>query len=318
MDVVGDAISRLKGSIGVDSEPGQGTTFTIKIPTVIGVSRAVFLESAGQQFAIPMQSVEKIERFEPSTMAASGDDFVIRQTDGELRLIDLATHLGLRPNLQNGASFRKTMPMLVIGGGSESVAVTVDTILGCRDIVVKGLGNHLKNIRGLAGATIAGNGSVVPILDGGDFFNRNECMLSDQGAYRWRHQKKSLAMVIDDSISVRRFTEHLLKSSGWEVVTANDGVDALAKLTDMETEPDVFLSDLEMPRMDGLEFIRQVREQPEFQSTPIVMITGRASEKLRHKAFDAGATEFLVKPYHSDDLLELLAQLVIANQETVS
>ena len=129
--------------------------------------------------------------------------------------------------------------------------------------------------------------------------------------------RKKLAMVIYDSISVRRVTESLLKFAQWDVVTATDGVDALAKLADLESKPDVFLCDLEMPRMNGLEFIRQVREQIEFELTPIIMVTSRASEKHRHKAYEAGASEYVVKPFDGDALLAMMEELVLSAQETV-
>ena len=314
MDVVSDAVRRLKGTIRVDSESGVGTTFTIQIPTVVGVSSAVFLESAGHQFAIPIQSVQKFARLQPTEVMSEGNHQFTSQPEGRVRLVDLASHLGLRPISKR----EKPVPMLVIGDSEDSVAVTVDTIIGCRDIVVKGLGNHLKNIRGLAGVTIAGNGAVVPILNGADIVSGNAVnMLPDVADSLPLFEPKNLAMVIDDSISVRRVTESMLNFAGWDVVTATDGVDALAKLTELESKPDAFLCDLEMPRMDGLEFIRQVRDQSEFELTPIIMVTSRASEKLRHKAFDAGATEYLVKPYDRDALMELIIELVEAAREMV-
>lgn len=319
MDVVSDAVRRLKGTIRVDSERSAGTTFTIQIPTVVGVSRALFLESAGQQFAIPIQSVHKIARLQAADVKTDGDQRIAKQADGDLRLIDLSKHLGLRRINSRLDSSEKPMPMLILGSGEDSVGVTVDAILGCRDIVVKGLGSHLKQVRGLMGATIAGNGSVVPILDSEEIVTGKSCNMlpEDLDECRPVRNSKKLAMVVDDSISVRRVNESLLKFAGWDVVTATDGVDALARLAELETEPDVFLCDLEMPRMDGFEFIRQVRDQEEFQSTPIVMVTSRSSEKHRHKAFEAGATEFVVKPYDRDRLLNMLAELVVVAEEWV-
>jgi chemosensory pili system protein ChpA (sensor histidine kinase/response regulator) len=126
-----------------------------------------------------------------------------------------------------------------------------------------------------------------------------------------------MAMVIDDSISVRRVTANLLHSHGWNVVTAIDGIDALEKLSNLENAPDIFLCDMEMPRMDGIELIRQIRGQNEFKATPIVMVTSRSSEKHRHKAIDAGATEYVVKPFNDEKLLELVGQLVQLTRETV-
>jgi chemosensory pili system protein ChpA (sensor histidine kinase/response regulator) len=202
---------------------------------------------------------------------------------------------------------------LLINSGVEEVALTVDAIIGSQDIVVKTLGDHLQKVRGIIGATINGDGSVVPILEMSELAARTQAEFLTR--FESNHQRpteihRKLAMVVDDSISVRRVTENLLTSAGWDVVTAIDGVDALEKLADLETAPDVFLSDMEMPRMDGLELVRQIREQPEFEMTPIIMVTSRASEKHRQKAFEAGTTEYVVKPYNDESLMEMIRELV--------
>ncbi len=209
--------------------------------------------------------------------------------------------------------------MLMLGDGDDRVAITVDMILGSQDVVVKSLGNHIKKIRGILGATIAGDGSVVPILDPTDLVDPNRStLLSVKRDFSSSMIRRSRAMVVDDSISVRRVTENLLQSSGWDVVTAKDGVDALEKLAHLDIAPDVFLCDMEMPRMDGIELIRQIREQHEFERTPIVMVTSRGSEKHRHKAFEAGASDYVVKPFNEEQLLELITRLVQSVRETVA
>lgn len=320
MDVVSEAIRRLEGTVRVDSEPGIGTTFTIQLPTTLGVARALLVESCGRTFAIPMQSIQQIQRLDPYSVSKEDHQTTTFIGDRNLRLIDLAAHLQLISEEEN-SSIEGTVPMLTLGDGDDEVAVTVDTILGSQDIVVKTLGDHLKKVRGLIGATISGDGSVIPILDTTDLVARQQTdLLAGTG-----HQtpssprvRRNVAMVVDDSISVRRVTENLLKLAGWDVVTAQDGVDALEKLADLVTPPDVFLCDLEMPRMDGLELVRQIREQQEFEWTPIVMITSRGSEKHRHKAFETGATDYVVKPYNDEGLLELITRLVQSAREMIT
>lgn len=117
-------------------------------------------------------------------------------------------------------------------------------------------------------------------------------------------------MVIDDSISVRRVTANLLQFAGWDVVMAKDGVDALEQLSELDRRPDVFLTDMEMPRMDGFELVRQIKEQEDFARTPIVMVTSRASEQHRHKAYEAGVNEYVVKPFDDEKLIKLITDLV--------
>ena len=129
--------------------------------------------------------------------------------------------------------------------------------------------------------------------------------------------RRRTAMVIDDSISVRRVTTNLLRSSGWDVLAGKDGVDALEVLETAETPPEVFLCDMEMPRMDGIELIGRLRNQEEFRNTPIVMVTSRAGEKHRKMASDAGADEHVVKPFNDDQLIDLITRLVNEARESV-
>ncbi len=320
MDVVRDAVQRLKGTIRVDSEPGLGTTFTIQLPTTVGVARALLVESHGQTFAIPMQSVKQIERLERKSIYYDGDKPMLGLSGRTMPIKDLSAHLQLATS-EDACSFEHAKPMLIVCVGDDEAAITIDTIKGCREIVIKTLGDHLKKVPGLIGATLSGDGTVIPILDPADLIGQYASVLSPPMIQQDHHSpvisRKDLAMVIDDSISVRRVTTSLLHSAGWDVVTAKDGVDALAKLAELESLPDVFLCDMEMPRMDGIQLIKQIRKQDEFELTPIVMVTSRASEKHRHMAIDAGATDYVVKPYNDDRLLALITGLVQSARETV-
>ncbi|MEM7454044.1 MAG: hybrid sensor histidine kinase/response regulator [Planctomycetota bacterium] len=318
MDVVGETIRRLNGSVRVDSKQGVGTTFTIQLPTSVGLTRAVIVESGGHTFAIPMQSVQQIQQLDRCNIGSDGERNTVQLAEREFDLVNLANHLGLVGRSEK--DFSTTSSVLIISDGRREVAVAVDRIAGSRDIVVKSLGSHLFSIRGIDGTTIDGNGVVVPILNTAEL-TRSEndgVAMPDYTASSFRPVRRNRAMVIDDSISVRRVTGNFLEQHGWEVVTAKDGVDALEKLAGLDLPPDVFLCDMEMPRMDGLELIRQIREQDEFATTPVVMVTSRSSEKHRHKAFDAGATDYVVKPFDGESLLERIDSLVLSARETVT
>lgn len=319
MDVVGDAVRRLQGTVSVDSELGCGTTFTIQLPTSVGVTRAIMVESTGKTFAIPMQTIRKIGRLDPATVSCHENQSMAMVDERPIRLLDLSKHFQL--DMNKSQQPETTSPLLLLSNGDNEVAVIVDSIKGSQDVVVKSLGNHLQKIPGIAGATIGGDGCVIPILDTADLIDQNSSNvlgLAECQSTPVSPQRKSLAMVVDDSISVRRVTESLLSSSGWDVVSAKDGVAALEKLCELDSAPDVFLCDMEMPRMDGLELVRQLREQQEFELTPIVMVTSRASEKHRHKAFDVGATDYVVKPFNDEKLLDLISTLVQFSRETVT
>lgn len=320
MDVVRDAVQRLKGSISVDSESGQGSTFTVHLPTTLAVSRALLIQSHGQPFAIPMQAVQQILRLDPTNVSRVGNQPIINLGDRTVQLKEMATHLQMRA--EEKTAFDDAKPLLLIRTGDDEMAITVDHVDGGQDIVVKTLGDHLASVPGLIGATVAGDGTVIPILDPADLVGQRTASRS-YGSFANSSEiatadRRRTAMVIDDSISVRRVTTNLLRSSGWDVLTAKDGVDALEVLAAAETPPEVFLCDMEMPRMDGIELIGRIRNQSEFETTPIVMVTSRAGEKHRKLAADAGADEHVVKPFNDEQLIGLITGLVSSARESVN
>ena len=316
MDVVREAVQRLKGTISLDSAAGEGSTFTIHLPMTLAVSRALLIESNGLRFAIPMQAIQKIMRLDPNSVSRVGKQPLVNLGEQSLRLKDLSQHL----HMKSEADFDESLPLLIIREGDAQVAVTVDQVEGGQDIVVKTLGDHLLNVPGYIGATVAGDGTVIPILDPSDLCDQKAASFS-AGAFRGLESapaaRRRLAMVIDDSLSVRRVTTNLLRSRGWDVLDAKDGVDALEKLAASETPPDVFLCDMEMPRMDGLEFINRIRGQQEFSKTPVVMVTSRAGEKHRKLAAEAGADEHVVKPFNDDHIIQLITQMVTEHRELI-
>ena len=319
MDVVRDAVQRLKGTISVDSVPGEGSTFTIHLPTSLAVSRALLIESNGNTYAIPMQAVQKILRLDPKAVTFVGEQPIVNLGDHTQKIIDMGVHQHLRSN--DKAIFKDARPMLLIREGDDEIAITVDEVFGGQDIVVKTLGDHLVNVPGLIGATVAGDGTVIPILDPADLVGqRKTASVSrtfNEGSERAVADRRKTAMVIDDSISVRRVTTNLLRSAGWDVIVAKDGVDAMEQLAAADIPPEVFLCDMEMPRMDGIEFIGRIRNQAEFATTPVVMVTSRAGDKHRKLAADAGANEHVVKPFNDDHLIELITNMVNTARETI-
>ena len=320
MDVVREAVQRLKGTIRVESRSGEGSTFTIHLPTTLAVTRALLVQSHGQTFAIPMQSVQQILRLDPTAVTKVGKKPIVRIGDQSVQLKELAQHLTLKPDDQD--VFDQVVPLLLLQNGDDQIAVTIDAIEGSQDIVVKTLGDHLRFVPGLIGATVRGDGSVIPILDPADVTGQKRASRKQAGQRRGAKSnvvaRRKLAMIVDDSISVRRVTTNLIRSAGWDVVDAKDGVDALDQLANMETLPDVFLTDMEMPRMDGIELVGRLRSQPEFADSPIVMVTSRASEKHRNMAIEAGANDHVVKPFNDEHLIELINGYAEAARETVS
>lgn len=320
MDVVREAVQRLKGTIRVESRSGEGSTFTIHLPTTLAVTRALLVQSHGQTFAIPMQSVQQILRLDPTAVTKIGKKPIVKVGDQSVQLTELAQHLTLKPEDQD--VFNQVVPLLLLQNGDDQIAITIDAIEGSQDIVVKTLGDHLRFVPGLIGATVRGDGSVIPILDPADLTGQKLASRKQSGHRRGSSTntvaRRKLAMIVDDSISVRRVTTNLIRSAGWDVVDAKDGVDALDQLANMETLPDVFLTDMEMPRMDGIELVSRLRGQAEFADSPIVMVTSRASEKHRNMAIEAGANEHIVKPFNDEQLIQLINGYAEAAREMVS
>ncbi len=309
MDIVRDKVQKLKGTIRVDSQAGQGTTFTIRLPMTLAVTRAMLLHASNETFAMPMQSVVQILRLERAEIDLLGPSPVIRLGEETLPFVYLSERLGLR---QSADKTSPTMPVLVLADGDRKVAIAVDKILPGRDIVVKTLGTHLRKVRGLIGATLMGDGSVVPILDAADLvgpMTRTMSVISAPHHPVHRDETPTI-MVVDDSVSVRRVMSNLLKNSGWSVLDAKDGLDAVEKLQNAERSPNLFLLDIEMPRMDGYELLTSLRSRAEYRDTPVVMVTSRAGNKHRQKAMRLGATDYVVKPYQDSELLSLVGRLL--------
>ena len=309
MDIVRDTVQRLKGTITVDSEVDKGTTFTIRLPLTLAVTRALLVVAGNELFALPMQSVAQIARVERSAIERLGSQPVIRINDNAYPLVRLAQQLHLRETEDDSP----TIPILIVRSGDAELAVPVERIVAGRDIVVKTLGSHLRSVDGLIGATLLGDGTVVPILDPNAISGTSQQSFIPTATTRGVKARGELnIMIVDDSVSVRRVMENLVKANGWKPMVAKDGVDALEILQTQDQVPDMFLLDVEMPRMDGYELLSTLRGMPETHDIPIVMVTSRSGEKHRQKAYSLGATDYLVKPYQDEQLIDLVKRLTSA------
>jgi chemosensory pili system protein ChpA (sensor histidine kinase/response regulator) len=199
-----------------------------------------------------------------------------------------------------------------VRAGEHSTAFVTDDLVGSREIVVKSVGPQVSSVRGISGATILGDGRIVIILDMGALVRSEWRSRHSSSPQRATRDDRIFALVVDDSITVRRVTQRLLERNGMRVITARDGVDALALL--QEHTPDVILLDIEMPRMDGYEVASRVRGDPRLADVPIIMITSRVGEKHRTRAIELGVDDYLGKPYQESQLLEAIEPLVLARR----
>lgn len=332
LDVVRDSVARLRGTLEVESMVGQGTAFTMKFPTSLAIQNAMMVIVADQQFAIPtvmVESIGRLDSFKHSNYA--GRPSIVNQNQ-HYPLSSLAQLLDLPVSELNDKA-----PILLIHTARHRVALVVDDIKGRMDVVIKNLGPHLRNVHGITGGTVLGNGHVVLILELLELLSTRPGTKSGLVASAYPEatpgqarvqverrttiapvvpaQKPAEAvaqgkhiLVVDDSPSVRRVVSNMLKQHNWEVQTARDGVEALEMIT--KETPAAALLDIEMPRMDGYELIATVRAQEQYRTLPLIMLTSRAATKHQQRAMQLGASAYVVKPYQDEELINILNALV--------
>lgn len=313
MDVVNAEVKQLGGSMSIDSVIGEGTTFRIRLPFTVSVNRALMVLSGEDLYAIPLNTIEGIVRVSPYELESYyGPDAPRFEYAGqayELRYLGDLLNNGQHPKLV-GQSL--PLPVILVRSSEHAVAVQVDSLAGSREIVVKSLGPQFATVPGISGATILGDGRVVVILDLLATIRELHAHLqyqvrprlsADAGAVaEVEIDRPTLVMVVDDSVTVRKVTSRLLERNGMNVLTAKDGVDAIAQL--QEHRPDIMLLDIEMPRMDGFEVANLIRHDEGLKDLPIIMITSRTGEKHRERAMSIGVNEYLGKPYQESLLLD--------------
>jgi chemotaxis protein histidine kinase CheA/ActR/RegA family two-component response regulator len=345
LDVVRDSVSRLRGTLEVESTPGQGTAFTMKFPTSLAIQNAMMVNVGDQQYAIPtvmVESIGRIDNFKQTTFA--GRPALLVQNES-YPIILLSQLLGLPDSTHD-----EKAPVVLARTDRYRVALIVDNIRGRMDVVMKNLGPHLRHVHGIAGGTVLGNGRVVLILELAELLtpragttgmaamvpvapSRREipgtsvlpqveeahqpavpgiATRSTTIAPPARQAPAPAAgkhvLVVDDSPSVRRVVGNMLKQNNWEVQLARDGVEALEMIT-RET-PAAVLLDIEMPRMDGYELMATIRAQEQYRTLPLVVLTSRAASKHQQRAMQLGANAYVVKPYQDEELLNILKSLV--------
>ena len=316
MDVVSNEIKQLGGSLAIESQQGQGTTFVLRLPFTLAVTQAIVVRIGEATFAIPMTSVQGVARISPDDLAARlGEERPTFDYNGDAYGIhDLADLLGLQPN---PVIEEEQLPLLLTRAGDLRAAIRIDAVIGSREIVVKSVGPQVSSVPGVLGATIMGDGSVLIILDLPPLVRhgiaRREQRLADglsavATPLIEEQRAKPLVMVVDDSITMRKVTGRVLERHDYEVATAKDGVDAIEKLHDRV--PDMMLLDIEMPRMDGYELATHMKADPRLRDVPIIMITSRTGDKHRQRAFDIGVDRYLGKPYQEAELLAQIAEVL--------
>ncbi|AMP03310.1 Hpt domain-containing protein [Collimonas pratensis] len=344
MDVVRSEAASLGGRVAVTSDPGQGTHFTIHLPLTLAVTQVVLLTTGGNTYAVPSALVEQVQQLKAKALAAAYNDGMLMWQGHKVPLQYLSTLLG---DAEMVPVAQQYSPIIILRSGNDRVALHVDEIVGNREVVVKNIGPQLSRMIGIAGATVLGSGDIVLILNPVPLMQLQlQRSAHEHRAPRQSHlathdvmgavaemavnpesvlppaaqpvqglRSQSVVMVVDDSLTVRRVTQRLLSREGYQVVLAKDGVDALEQL--QAITPDVMLVDIEMPRMDGFDLSRNIRNDERTRHIPIIMITSRTASKHRSYAMELGVNEYLGKPYQEDELIRSIKSFINKEANTL-
>jgi chemosensory pili system protein ChpA (sensor histidine kinase/response regulator) len=312
MDVVHTNIKKMKGTLDLTSETGKGTMFLIKLPMSLVTVHVLLVNVAGYRFGIPTNTLERALAAGMGKISKIGDDISLKLNKNMYAIKSLADLLNLpgeREPIEEEED--KAAPILLVHEETGVTAVVVDELIDTHDLVMKTMGQYVRNIHGVAGASILGDGSVVILLDIPDLLRSpmqsvisSHQGLSSGGDDMGISYGVPCVMIVDDSLSVRKSLSLLVEEEGYDTLLAKDGQEAVEILNDKR--PDVMLVDMEMPRMNGLELTAYVRHSQSLQNMPIFMITSRTTKKHREMAKEAGVTNYLTKPYQDSELLELI------------
>jgi chemosensory pili system protein ChpA (sensor histidine kinase/response regulator) len=313
LDVVLAEVNAMGGRIETASTPGQGSSFRLLVPLTTAVTQVVMLRCGDVAVAVPSTLVEVVRRVPVAEVEAAYASGGLAVGDQVVPFYWLAA---LLQSGTRGATGGRTQPVVVVRSAAQRVALHVDEVLGNQEVVVKNLGPQLSRLPGLAGVTLLPSGAVSLIYNPVALAT----LYGDAARQRMRAATPAeslpepmpaaplapLVLVVDDSLTVRKVTQRLLLREGYRVTLAKDGMDALERLAD--ERPAVMLSDIEMPRMDGFDLLRNVRADQRLASLPVIMITSRIAQKHRDHAAELGADHYLGKPFSEEELLSLVAR----------
>lgn len=323
LDVVQNHINRLRGTVQLDSKPGLGTTFTIRLPLTLSISRAIICRNGRTPIAFPLDGIEDLIEVPADRIQKSGKQGTIIWRDRVLPFYDLNELLiyGRNPN-PSLTEVTKEVATVILHSGESYVAIGVDAFVEEQEVVIKQMKGVVAKPQGIAGVTILGNGQVLPIADISELIALS---VGQQLVQRIQPAKplpvtktsaQTSVLIVDDSITVRELLSMTFVKAGYRVEQARDGQEALDKLKSGFI-CDLVFCDVEMPRMDGFEFLAQLQKDTRLSNLPVAMLTSRSAEKHRQTAYQLGAKGYFTKPYLEDDLLRGADQLLRNSRQAV-
>ncbi len=324
MDVVKTGITEIRGTISTESQLGVGTTFTIRLPLALSIAKALIAVNNKCNIAFPMDGIEDTQDVSPEQIQTDSDgQQCIFWRDELMPFKPLSELLGFnRPLARN--NFYSTneddsdlVSILILRSDGNFTAVQVDKITGDQEIVIKPLQGPASKPLGIAGATVMGDGRIVPIADVMELIALANGTLSRHVSAQWTAQmsaptveiRESMVLIVDDSITVRELLSLTFKRAGYRVEQARDGQEAWDKLR-AGLPCDIVFCDIEMPRMDGLEFLSRIQKDPALSKVPVAMLTSRGSDRHRQIASQLGASGYFIKPYLEEALLDAAKRMI--------
>jgi chemosensory pili system protein ChpA (sensor histidine kinase/response regulator) len=314
MDVVDTEIKQLGGNLTIHSEWGRGTSFNIRLPLTLAINQALLIQLEEDIYAIPLTAIEGVAVLNANeireNMTGKRKYYEYAGETYDMHYLGLLLGTGISPMIVNEGRY----PLLLLRSAGRRIAVHVDAMLGRREIVVKPVGPQITTIPGISGATILADGRVALIIDVAGLLRKDSGDLTTSATmlksttFMKPVEVEPVVMVVDDSITIRKVTARILGRHKLKVVTAKDGLDAIQQL--QEVTPDLFLMDIEMPRMDGFELANHVKSDSRLQGIPIIMITSRTGDKHRERARQIGVDRYLGKPFQEAELMNEINELL--------
>ena len=315
LDVVRNDVSGLGGRVDLNSEFGKGSAFNVHFPVTLSVAQVLVVRSGDAIYALPVAMIEqaqKIKRLDLLNAYKAGE---IKWADKQYPLHYLSKLLDHQDHQPEDHAY---VSVLLLRSANYNIALHVDEVIGNQEAVMKPVGVQLARVQGIVGATVAGDGSIILIINPVQLANREMLAVGSVvvKASKTKVPKlvaKSRIMVVDDSLTMRKVLSRLLERAGFEVLVAKDGMDAMQLL--QETTPDVILTDIEMPRMDGFGLARNIRDDARTAKTPLIMISSRTADKHRNLAKEIGVDAFFGKPVQDDELVSKVKELLATKQD---
>ena len=345
LDVVADHLQKLKGDIRINSTPGKGTIFNLRVPLTLAIAQAMLVKVGSETLAIPLTSIEETVQFEDPEFVEQDEKAFITVRDKLIPVAYLSALLNYHAGKKSTGS--KSNTAIIVQESGARYGLIVDNVLRREEIVIKSLGEHLAHVPYISGGTIYGDGSVGLILDipsitqkiesdvygqekdFSDIERARELVVKESQKtpvkkevrkkepvqkYIVLVKKKKIkgrspkALIVDDSVSVREFVSSVLEKNKYATVLTEDGPEALEQLR--KEKIDIIITDLEMPKMNGFDLIQEIRTYKKYQSIPIVILTGRAGKKHKDKGAELGANAYITKPFKENDLLKSLENFI--------